>query len=457
MKDRILEILNVTRDNPVSLEDLYRKCGYSNFSYEDFLGIIEELVDKKLITCSNSKLGLYKLNPYREGIFHVKRNGDCYVDIGDRDIYINKDFTYGSMDKDRVLVKITNYDTNSGTIKEIVERSGIIAEVKTINKDRYAMVGKNMYKIDLPANMVDGMLIGIKIDKTKAGKYFHASLDKVIGHKNAVGIEEQKILYEQGIPFTFSPSVLSEVDNVPSSVSDLDMENRRDLRDEVIFTIDGDDTKDIDDAISIKKLSNGNYLLGVHIADVSHYVLENSALDLEARERATSVYMPGVVNPMYPVELSNGICSLNPGVDRLALSCEMEIDGQGELINFDIFKSVIHSRKQMTYKNVNKILEEDIVPLGYEEFSDTIKLMNELSNILEKSRIRRGMINFDIPEVKIIVEDGKVSAIEKRIQGVGENLIENFMLAANECVATYVYNMGLNFIYRVHDFQVKRD
>jgi len=452
MKEKVLEILNVTRDNPIDLETIYRKSGYTNYSKEDFLNVINELVEEKKITCANSKLNLYKLNPYREGIFHIKRNGDCYVNIGDRDITINKDFTYGSMDKDKVLVKITNYDTNTGTIKEIIERNGIIAEVKTINKDRYAQVGKNMYKIELPANMVDGMLIGIKIDKSKAGKYFHATLDKVIGHKNATGIEEQKILYEQGIPFTFDANTLKEAYNLPSSVKEEDLEKRRDLRNEMIFTIDGDDTKDIDDAISIKKLENGNYLLGVHIADVTHYVKENSYLDLEARERATSVYMPGVVNPMYPVELSNGICSLNPEVDRLALSCEMEINTKGDLINFDIFKSIIHSNKQMTYKNVNKILEQNEIPEGYEEFKDSILMMNELSKILEASRTRRGMINFDIPEIKIIVEEGKVKEIAKRIQGTGEKLIENFMLAANECVATYVYNMGLNFVYRVHDF-----
>jgi len=256
MKEKVLEILNITRDNPIDLETIYRKSGYTNYSKEDFLNVINELVEEKKITCANSKLNLYKLNPYREGIFHIKRNGDCYVNIGDRDITINKDFTYGSMDKDKVLVKITNYDTNTGTIKEIIERNGIIAEVKTINKDRYAQVGKNMYKIELPANMVDGMLIGIKIDKSKAGKYFHATLDKVIGHKNATGIEEQKILYEQGIPFTFDANTLKEAYNLPSSVKEEDLEKRRDLRNEMIFTIDGDDTKDIDDAISIKKLES---------------------------------------------------------------------------------------------------------------------------------------------------------------------------------------------------------
>lgn len=451
MKEKIMEVLNVVRDNPINVRDLYRKCGYYNYPYDDFLNLIDELVEEKLITCANSKLDLYKLNPYREGVFHVKRNGDCVVDIGDYKISIPKEFSYGSMEGDKVLVKVTNYDTCSGTIKEIIDRSGIVAELVTIEKVRYAKVGKDLYKISVPDSLVDGMLVGIKIDKSKAGKYYHASLDKVIGHKNAPGIEEQKILYEHEMPTSFSDAALKELDDVPTSVSDKDIVGRRDLRNEMIFTIDGDDTKDIDDAISCKKLENGNYELGVHIADVSFYVRPNTNIDLDARERTTSVYMPGVVSPMYPPELSNGICSLNPNVDRLTTSCVMEIDPNGNLVNFDIFKGVIRSRKQMTYKNVNKILNEGIIPEGYEEFSDNLLLMGELSKIFEDVRIRRGMINFDTSEIKINVEDGKTKSIERRVQDTAENLIENFMLAANECVATYIYGMGLAFIYRVHD------
>ena len=242
-----------------------------------------------------------------------------------------------------------------------------------------------------------------------------------------------------------------ELKSIPSEVRKIDFINRKDLTDKTIFTIDGDDTKDIDDAISIEKKGN-NYILGVHIADVSYYVKENSYIDKSAREKATSVYMPGVVFPMYPVFLSNGICSLNPDVDRCSISCVMEIDKNGKLIDFDIFKSVIHSRIQMTYKKVNKILEENIIDDEYKLYVNDLKLMKELSDILHNMRVKRGLLDFDREEIKIETDiNGKVTNISKRITKTGENIIEEFMLMANECVATYIYNMGLTSIYRIHD------
>ena len=244
---------------------------------------------------------------------------------------------------------------------------------------------------------------------------------------------------------------MKEADELPSEVLKEEKNNRKDLTKEQIFTIDGDDTKDIDDAISYKKLSNGNHELGVHIADVSHYVIENSNLDKEAYERGTSVYLADRVIPMLPHKLSNGICSLNPEVERLATSCVMEIDTEGNIINYDIFKSIIKSRKQMTYKNVNKILEENIIPEGYEPFAETLKQMQELAKILRKNKIDRGYIDFEIDESKIIVDEkGKAIDVKLRERGIGEKLIEDFMIAANEAVATYINNMELPFVYRIH-------
>ena len=229
------------------------------------------------------------------------------------------------------------------------------------------------------------------------------------------------------------------------------MIGRRDLRNEMIFTIDGDDTKDIDDAIAIKKLDNGNYELGVHIADVSYYVKEGSKLYESAMSRGTSVYLADRVIPMLPHKLSNGICSLNPNVDRLAISCVMEINPKGDVVSYDIFESVIRSRKQMTYKNVNKILEENIIPEGYEEYVDSLRLMSELADILRDNKVRRGYIDFGIEESKIIVnETGEAIDVVLRERGVGEKLIEDFMIAANETVATCIYFMELPFVYRVH-------
>ena len=220
----------------------------------------------------------------------------------------------------------------------------------------------------------------------------------------------------------------------------------------MIFTIDGDDTKDIDDAISLDILENGHYKLGVHIADVSYYSKEGSALDKEAALRGTSVYLVDRVIPMYPHKLSNGICSLNPNVVRLAISCVMEIDEKGNTVDYEIFESYIKSRIQMTYKKVNKVIEEDIIPEGYEEFADKLKEMNELSKIIRKNKDERGYINFDVDEAKILVDENcHPIDVVLRNRGRGENMIEDFMICANECVATHIFYMQLPFIYRVHE------
>ena len=219
----------------------------------------------------------------------------------------------------------------------------------------------------------------------------------------------------------------------------------------MIFTIDGDDTKDIDDAISLEK-DGDNYVLGVHIADVSNYVKENTALGDEAYNRGTSSYLADTVIPMLPHKLSNGICSLNEGVIRLSMSCVMTYNPEGQLVSYDIFPSYLKSRKKMTYKNVNKIIMENTIPDGYEDFADTLKEMHKLAKILRKAKERRGYIDFDLDEVKIIQDEkGCAIDIEKRVRGEGEKLIEDFMIAANECVASHIYNMDLPFIYRIHE------
>ena len=230
-----------------------------------------------------------------------------------------------------------------------------------------------------------------------------------------------------------------------------ELKNRRDLTDKIIFTIDGDDTKDIDDAISLE-MNGENYVLGVHIADVSNYVKENTPLGDEAFKRGTSSYLADTVIPMLPHKLSNGICSLNEGVIRLSMSCVMEFDNQGKLVNYDIFPSYIRSRKKMTYKKVNDIIERGIIAEDYKPFAETLIKMNELAHILRKMKERRGYIDFDLDEAKIIQDENGVAIdVVKRVREAGELLIEDFMIAANECVATHIYNMDLPFIYRIHE------
>ena len=297
---------------------------------------------------------------------------------------------------------------------------------------------------------MDGHKVLVKITNKLKDNNYKGEIIKILGHKNDPGVDILSITNEMGIPDTFSDNVMKELEDIPDEVLEKDLANRTDLRDEVIFTIDGDDTKDIDDAISIEKIDD-HYKLGVHIADVSYYVRPNTALDSEAFDRGTSVYLADRVIPMLPHKLSNGICSLNPNVDRLALSCIMEIDNNGNVIDYDILQTVIKSRIQMTYKKVNQVLEENIIPEGYEEYADKLRMMSDLARILRKNKENRGYIDFDIDESKIIVDDkGKAIDVTLRNRGTGEKLIEDFMIAANETVATHVYYMELPFIYRVH-------
>jgi len=263
-------------------------------------------------------------------------------------------------------------------------------------------------------------------------------------------VDIMSIAYKHQIHDEFPESVINELDDIPTEVRATEKIDRKDLTNEVIFTIDGSHTKDIDDAISFQKESD-HYVLGVHIADVSHYVKENTALGDEAYARATSCYLADTVIPMLPHKLSNGICSLNENVERLSLSCVMKIDKKGKIFEYDIFESVIKSCKKMTYEAVNDILHRDIITPGYEEYAQTLKDMNELAHILRKEKIQRGYIDFELDEAEVVQDEtGKAIDIIKREREDGEKLIEDFMIAANETVASHIYNMELPFIYRIH-------
>ena len=450
MIERILEILKVSRNNGLTKEEVYKKLAYTNLSFEDFEEVFDDLKDQRKIYQTGKDR--YTLNPFKEGEVKVTKKGAIFVRTEDETIEITED-QFNCVTGDIVKIRITDFNEKKGTIKEVIDRKGIIAEVKIINKKKYAVTkDEKEYELQTDQNVVDGLIIGIKIEKDRKSKQPIATIDRVFGHKNKPRLDEETILYENNFEFVWNDLIKKELLDIPSEVKEEDKKGRIDLRDEVIFTIDGDDTKDIDDAISLKKLDNGNYLLGVHIADVSNYVKEGSEIDKEAYQRATSVYMNTVVNPMYPVELSNGICSLNPNVNRLALSCQMELDQNGNLVKYDIFESVIKSRIQMTYKKVNKILNDEETPAGYEPYKEILKDLYNLSQILEKNRKKRGYQEFDVPEIKVVTDDeGIPTEITKRETGKGEKLIEMFMLAANETVATYVYQMNIPFIYRDHD------
>ncbi|BDR56724.1 ribonuclease R [Xylocopilactobacillus apis] len=275
---------------------------------------------------------------------------------------------------------------------------------------------------------------------------------EVLGSKDAPGIDVLSVLKGYDLPLEFPDDVQKQINQVPDEVQDNDRACRKDLTDEIVVTIDGDDSKDFDDAVGLKQLENGHYLLGVHIADVASYVHEGSALDQEAYKRGTSTYLVGEVVPMLPFKLSNGICSLNPDVDRLTMTCEMEIDGDGKVLNHQIFPSVIRSKGRLTYNLVNDTFEGKKVPDNYEKLRSTLEKMRDLHLILNEMRIKRGAIEFEEREPQIVLDQqGHPVDIKIRERKDAEKMIESFMLAANETVAKDYYDRHLPFLYRVHE------
>ena len=288
----------------------------------------------------------------------------------------------------------------------------------------------------------------------KDGKKAEGKIIEVIGGVNEAGVDMLSLIKEYNLPAEFPKPVVLEAKSKPQKVNEKDLKYRKDLRQDIVFTIDGEDAKDLDDAVSVKKLENGNYILDVHIADVSHYVNENSVLDKEALIRGTSIYMLGRVIPMLPRELSNGICSLNQGQDRLTLSCTMEIDQNGKVVDSDIYKGVINVTRRMSYHDVQKILDnsDEQVIEKYKDYINNFKLMEELAFILKNRRKENGYLNLDIPESKIDLDvNGRVTNISKYETTFANEIIEQFMLIANETVAEKFYWLQAPFIYRVHE------
>ena len=466
MKDKIVGILKDS-DKALTIYDLEDKLHLLDVDELQELQIcLSELEKDAVIYHSNKdKYMMLEDSHLKRGIMRANKKGFGFVDIDDSDVdvYISEDHMNGALHNDIVLVEITSkkgIDRLEGRVVKIInrEKDTYVGEINFEGDTGIVSLDDNKLKIkvqiprDKSMNAVDGHKVVVRLGKRIDNSRFMGEVVEIIGHKNDPGIDILSIVKKYNIETDFPDDVKEQLKNIPSEVSEEECKNRRDLRNEMIFTIDGDDTKDIDDAVSIHRKPNGNYVLGVHIADVSYYVKEGSPLDNDAMERGTSVYLVDRVIPMLPHELSNGICSLNPNVSRLAISCVMEFDSHGKQIDYEIFESVIKSRIQMTYKKVNSILEKNIVPEGYEEYADSLRMMADLAQILRKAKENRGYIDFEVDEAKILVnEKCEPTEIVLRDRGVGENLIEDFMIAANECVATHIYFMNLPFIYRVHE------
>ena len=467
MREKILDVLKEV-GRALSYEELDSLLNIKTIDETKEMADCLELLEKEgeIYHSNKNKYMLFSFCNLKKGFLRVNKKGYGFVEVNNEneDIFISSEDMKNAIDGDFVIVEVTltkDDGRREGRILKIIKRglSTVVGEIYFRRGIGYIIPDDKKLKLEIEIpkkkNMgaVDGHKVVVAIDEFKKKGKCVGEVIKIIGHKNDPGVDILSIVEHFKIKYEFDKEVIEQLDSIPEEVSVSDKKGRKDLTEEVIFTIDGDDTKDIDDAISIEKLKNGNYKLGVHIADVSYYVKEGTPLDNEAMERGTSVYLVDRVIPMLPHKLSNGICSLNSNVERLAISCVMEIDKSGKTIDYDIFQSVIKSRIQMTYKNVNKILEENIIPEGYELYVDDLKLMKELADIIRKRKIERGYLDFDVDEPKILVDDNCVPTdIVLRERGAGENLIEDFMIQANECVATHIFYMNLPFIYRVHKY-----
>lgn len=483
LKEKIIFFIESERKKSFSMEEIAQGLGLQKS--EDFKLLVQTIAqmerEQSVVFTKKGKVKLPLKPVLIEGTFRANERGFGFVTIDpeEDDIYIPKEATGYAMDGDTVAIDIiktadTAMDRGAeGKVVEIRKRATTqlagefvaYTEEEISETDLYGVVIRkdkklNQFKVYAAAEgirPVDGSIVMVELTHYPEKNYatsLEGIVKQVIGHKNDPGMDILSIVVSNGIPTKFPDDVLAEADQVPDTINEKDLVGRRDLREQLIVTIDGEDAKDLDDAVTVKKLANGNYFLGVHIADVSNYVTEGSQLDREAYERGTSVYLTDRVIPMIPQRLSNGICSLNPHVPRLTMSCEMEIDPNGQVVSHDIFPSVIQTTERMTYTAVNQILEEqdEQVMERYQQLVPMFQEMQELHQILEEMRIRRGAISFEDREAKILVEpDGQPTDILLRSRGVGERLIESFMLAANETVAEHFNKRNFPFIYRIHE------
>ena len=464
MREKVLELLKGS-DKALDSIEIGNMLNLNTVSgMTSLLEVLESLEEEYIVyKTKKDKYMLFENSHLYKGKISVTTKGYGFVSVDnfEDDFYINEDNMNGALNNDIVVIeeiKGSGKKSEARVVKVLKkENDTVVGEFQIVNNKPFLKLDDNKLKIDviIDKNDLDDLVPGHKVlvtlDKEISKNKYLGKVKKIIGHKNDPRVDILSIAYQYDINDTFPDEVLEEVNSMPNEVLKNEYEGRKDLTNEVIFTIDGDDTKDIDDAVSIKK-NNDIYTLGVHIADVSYYVKEGMNVYKEAYERGTSVYLCDTVIPMLPHKLSNGICSLNPNVDRLAISCVMDINSNGKVTNYDIFPSVIKSRIQMTYKKVNKVLNDEEIPEGYEEYASDLKLMEELATILRKEKLNRGYLDFDAAEAKIIQdEDGKAIDVILRDRGKGENLIEDFMIVANETVASYLFNLDYPSVYRVHE------
>lgn len=472
MKEKLLQFFKEIEQKPLSVDEIEEQLVIEDAEeFKELIKTLNQLEETgELVRTRKNRYGLPEKMNLVLGKIQMHKKGFAFLipdEEAQSDVYINPSDLASAMNGDKVLVRLEKHSYDGGrpegVVVRILERA-VTEIVGTYDDNRnfgfvIADDKRIPHDIFIPKNKANGAVDGHKV-LARITKYpegtssAEAEITQILGHKNDPGIDILSIIYKYGITIDFPDEVLEQAGNTADTIAPEELEGRVDRRDEIIVTIDGADAKDLDDAVSVKKLENGNYQLGVYIADVSYYAEEGSPIDREAYERGTSVYLVDRVIPMIPHRLSNGICSLNPQVDRLTIGCEMEITSSGEVVKHEIFPSVINTTERMTYTDVNKILvdKDEALRGKYESLVPMFEQMEKLAAILRGKRQGRGAIDFDFKEAQVLVdEEGKAFDVVLRERSVGERLIEEFMLAANETIAEHFHWLELPFIHRIHE------
>ncbi|MGL4533860.1 MAG: ribonuclease R [Fusobacteriaceae bacterium] len=454
------------KNNTLKYEEILKLAELSPKFKKENRALLDEMVERgDLLRNNRGKYTTPERMGYVKGEFNIIKERFAFVDTPTEGIFVPRVHFGGALDGDTVLIKVKegyhDKTKKEGEVVKVIKRNKDTIVGILHKKPNFGFVvpthafGKDIFiPYKAMKNADDNQLVVVKItfwgdvDKKPEGEVI-----EVLGEPGNTDNMMEAVIRREGMSEDFPDEALAEARKIPQVVTEEEISKRKDLRNLKIITIDGDDAKDLDDAVYVEKLANGGYKLIVAIADVAHYIEVGSALDKEAFKRGNSVYMVDRVLPMFPKEISNGICSLNPHTDKLTFSCEIIFDENGKVLSTDTYKSVINTVHRMTYSNVNKILAKDEEMLAtYKDIVEEVKVMEELSALIRKLKYNRGSIDFDIPEIKVILDENKkVKELKKIERGESERIIEDFMIAANEALAEKIFWMEVPSIYRTHE------
>lgn len=457
MEEDILRVIENSKQSGIKLEDVIGKFKSINEEEIEYEVSLLEKEGKIYKNCNGYYIVLNK--DLKISTLYCSHKGRRYVTDNNNIFFVDSKDINGALDFDKVIFR-PNEKNKTARVEKIIERQNdiVVAEVISTTNGKILSTINTPEKVNIHIRQgelekyYDGDRLVVNVESYSTPNEIKGKIIEKLGNKKEPNIEEVTIAASRGFTTKYSKEYLDELAAIPDKVTDEDIKGRLDLRNDVIFTIDSESTKDMDDAISIKVLDNGNYQLGVHIANVSHYVKKGSVIYEDAIKRGNSAYFANSVIPMLHFDISNGICSLNEDVDRLTKSCIMEINKKGKVVNYYITDSVIHSKKKMTYEDINKIFEDGVVISEYLPYYDSLKILKELTTILKEKHEKDGYIAFASNEIKTIVDNNDETLEFKNVhQGIGQEMVEYSMIAANETVAGHVFWMRLPFIYRIHN------